>query len=147
MACDLGMNRRAKVQFGKPNNSNPTPLWKRGATLQLDAPETRRAWLGCYFLAISVAMVFRRPPLIRWNVFVEESIDILEKSPDASESDKYLIYTVKLAHIAEDVGLAFSMDDPLAPADITNPRIQFSLKAFERRLEECRNSVPDGLRT
>ncbi|KAI5302845.1 hypothetical protein KEM56_000292 [Ascosphaera pollenicola] len=145
LCCDLGLNRRTKVNGIR--GARPGLPGKPGPVLKPDAPETRRTWLGCYFLAINTAMVMRRPPLLRWNSYIEECIDILQRSPDALESDKTLIYWVKMTHIAEDIGVQFSMDDPLAPADITNPRIQFSLKAFERRLEKCRCAFPAELRT
>lgn len=45
-------------------------------------------------------------------------------------------------HINEEVGMRFSMDDPSATIAISDPRVQFAIGAFEKRLDEWATSVP-----
>ncbi|OJD16043.1 hypothetical protein AJ78_03756 [Emergomyces pasteurianus Ep9510] len=143
MAMDLGMNRRTSSKM----KANSMGMWreimgKKAIMLEPDAPETRRAWMGCYFMCVNVAMSLRRPLLTRWHPYMDESLEILETSPDALPSDRALIQWVKLAHIGEEVLFQFSMDDPATNVDITDPKSQYALKGFERRLAEWRKEVP-----
>lgn len=87
-------------------------------------------------------MGLRRPLLTTWHPYMDESLDMLEKSPDALPSDTALIYWTKLAHICEEVGFQFSMADPAVSVSMTDPRIQYSLKRFEGQLDEWRQAVP-----
>ncbi|KAG5289861.1 C6 transcription factor [Histoplasma ohiense] len=143
MAMDLGMNRRTKSTA----KSKSMGMWrelmgKKTVMVEPDAPETRRAWLGCYFMCVNVAMSLRRSLLTRWHPYMDESLEILETSPDALPSDKTLVQWVKLAHLGEEVLFQFSMDDPVTNVDITDPKSQYALKGFERRLAEWRKEVP-----
>lgn len=87
-------------------------------------------------------MSLRRSLLTRWHPYMDESLEILETSPDALPSDKTLVQWVKLAHLGEEVLFQFSMDDPVTNVDITDPKSQYALKGFERRLAEWRKEVP-----
>lgn len=87
-------------------------------------------------------MGLRRPLLTRWNTYMDESVKLLLDSPDAYPSDRALVEWVKLAHIGEEIGFQFSMDDPLTNISIDEPRVQFALKGFETRLDEWRKEVP-----
>ncbi|KAK2781655.1 hypothetical protein FQN53_000446 [Emmonsiellopsis sp. PD_33] len=141
MGMDLGMNRRTKTK------SKSMGMWreimgKKAIMLDPDAPETRRAWLGCYFMSVNISMSLRRPLLTRWQPYMDECLEILETSPDALPSDKAIIQWVKLAHIGEEIGFQFSMDDPATNVSITDPKIQYALKGFEGRLDEWRQEVP-----
>ncbi|PGH11170.1 hypothetical protein AJ79_05012 [Helicocarpus griseus UAMH5409] len=141
MGMDLGMNRRTK------SKSKSMGMWreimgKKAVMLDPDAPETRRAWLGCYFMSVNAAMSLRRPLLTRWQPYIDECLEILQTSPEKLPSDAVVIQWVKLAHIGEEILFQFSMDDPATNVDITDPKIQYALKGFERRLEEWRKEVP-----
>jgi len=68
----------------------------------------------------------------------------LETSPDAFPSDKILCQWVRIQHIAEDIGLQFSMDDPAASVFISDARVQHALKGFERELEAWRKQIPSN---
>lgn len=92
-------------------------------------------------------MSLRRPLLIRWQSYNDESCEMLRNSPDALPTDEVLTHWVKLAHIAENVGFRFSMDDPTTSVNITDPQTQYALKGFERQLEDWRNEVPSELYT
>ena len=86
-------------------------------------------------------MSLRRPLLIRWTPYADECIEILHNSPDALPSDKWLVHLVRGQHIAEDIGLEFSMDDPASPLTLTDPKTQYHLKAFERQLMEWHDAL------
>lgn len=81
-------------------------------------------------------MALRRPLLIRWGPYMDECVQVIESSPNAVPSDRYLVAWTRLSHIAEDVGTQFAMDDGAATTSLTDPRTQFALRGFERRMDE-----------
>lgn len=145
MGIDIGMGKR-----GRPGQVAP---WReymgKTAHPEPEAAETRRAWLGLYFMCANAAMSLRRPLLVRWSAYMEESLEVLAKAPDALPSDKWLAHIVRSQHIAEEVGYQFSMDDPPSDVSITEPKVQYQMKTFERQLDEWRRSstkdMPQGL--
>lgn len=51
LAMDLGMNRKLLVR-NKPLPMFKDMVMKKPPSMNLDSPETRRTWLGCYFMAV-----------------------------------------------------------------------------------------------
>ena len=74
---------------------------------------------------------------------MEESIDVLEKSPDALPSDKILCRHVKMIYIGERVSVEFSMDDPSAEVSISEPKVNYALKDFEKELRGLQEQADD----
>ncbi len=93
----------------------------------------------------STSMALHRPDLLRWSAYTSECVDVLESSSDAYASDRVLCQWVKLQHIAEDVGVQFSMDDPLAQVGMSDTKLRYTLRGFERQLEDWRKQVPKEL--
>ncbi|KAL1982932.1 hypothetical protein VTN96DRAFT_619 [Rasamsonia emersonii] len=141
MSLDIGMGRRTRKKGTKQLGLLKEILGKKGALLDPDALETRRAWLGCYFLAVCASMALRRPLLVRWHPYMDECIDILQNSPDALPSDRLLIYWTKLSHIAEEISFQFSMDDPASNLSLHDAKVQYALKGFEKQLDQWREEV------
>lgn len=140
MGIDIGMGKRSRA--GRVSH------WReqigKSAPIEINAAETRRAWLGLYFMCANAAMALRRPLLVRWSAYMDESLEILANAPDALPSDKWLAHAVRSQHIAEEVGYQFSMDDPPSDVSITEPKVQYQIKKFEKQLEEWRrNSTKD----
>lgn len=73
---------------------------------------------------------------------MDECVEILENSPDAAPSDKTLIHLVKLAHLTEEVGFQFSIDDPGSSVSFSDPKVQYTLKAFEKQLVQWKRELP-----
>ncbi|KAF3483938.1 uncharacterized protein GIQ15_03262 [Arthroderma uncinatum] len=146
MGTDLGMNRRSKPQ-SQSSEMIRELMTRKALFIDPQSLDGRRAWIGCYILAVNVAMGLRRPLLTRWNAYMDESVQMLLDSPDAYPSDRALVEWAKLAHIGEEIGFQFSMDDPLTNVSITEPRIQYALKGFEGRLDEWRREVPPEVYT
>ncbi|ETN43143.1 uncharacterized protein HMPREF1541_02301 [Cyphellophora europaea CBS 101466] len=144
MALDIGMGKRFKKgsltlwrPFTDSKRSLPDPM----------SAETRRCWLGCYFMCSNSSMSLRRPLLVRWSNYADECVDILSNAEDAAPTDKWLCFLVRAQHIAEDIGLEFSMDDPASQVSLTDHKTQYHLKAFERQLEEWeRSATPNMLK-
>lgn len=145
MAIDIGMGKRSRpgqvLRWNEYMGTRAPP--------QPNAAETRRAWLGLYFMCANASMSLRRPLLVRWSSYMEESLEVLAKAPDAVPSDKWLAHLVRSQHIAEEVGYQFSMDDPPSDISITDPKVQNHLRTFEKQLDEWRRSstkdMPQGL--
>ncbi|KAL1855054.1 hypothetical protein Plec18170_004468 [Paecilomyces lecythidis] len=141
LGMDVGMNRRTRSknkQFGVWREI----LGKKASSLDPDAPETRRAWAGCYFMSVLSTFALRRTMLVRWSPYMDESLDILQNSPDALPSDRYLTHWLKLTHIGEEVNFQFSMDDPVTNLSLQDPKVQYALKGFEKQIDQWRREVP-----
>jgi hypothetical protein len=139
MAIDIGLGKRSKSKG--PGIWRDTP-WRRTPYPDPVSIEARRAWLGCYFLCCNAAMGLRRPNLVRWTPFMQDCVDCLESSSEAAPTDPALCNWVRIQHIAEEIGTAFSMDDPTAQISIADQKIQHALKGFEFNLDTWRNQVP-----
>ncbi|KAI1311471.1 hypothetical protein F5Y03DRAFT_343209 [Xylaria venustula] len=143
MALDIGLGRRKN----SPKSSLIPYTWQDHPFRKRPLPdpssiEARRTWLSVYFLASNVAMALHRPNLIRWQSFMTECMDILESSPEAAPSDKYLCHLVWTHRLAEEVGIQFSMDDPSIFVNITEHKVQYALRGFERDLARYSESIP-----
>jgi hypothetical protein len=144
MAIDIGLGRKNQGRGGLRKHFPHS--WRDHPTKKHRLPdptsmESRRTWLTCYFLAMNASMVLHRPNLIRWTPFMTECVDILESSPEAAPTDKYLCHLVWTHRLAEEVGIQFSMDDPSATINLADTRIQYALKGFERNLEKYSSSI------
>lgn len=73
---------------------------------------------------------------------MDECIEMLETSSEALASDKLLCEHVKLQHVNEDIGMSFSMDDPSATVTISDTKVQYSLRGFEKNLSDWTKAVP-----
>ncbi|KAF2027734.1 hypothetical protein EK21DRAFT_71238 [Setomelanomma holmii] len=134
MALDLGLGRKAtpnvmKLSIGPFRRYHPNS----------SSIEARRTFLVCYYLCMSITMVLRRPILLRWTKYMEESVKILETSPDAFASDKLLCQHVKMAHVGENISVQFCMDDPSVEVSISEPKVIYALKIFENDLQQLRD--------
>ena len=80
--------------------------------------------------------------MVRWYSYMDECVDILETSANSLPSDKALVRWVKLAQITEEVGFQFSSDEPDSTAVFSDPKVQFTVRAFEKQLEQWRRETP-----
>ncbi|KAL7629121.1 hypothetical protein AAE478_000640 [Parahypoxylon ruwenzoriense] len=143
MSIDIGLGRRKH----NPKSRLVPYTWREHPFRKLPLPdpttiESRRTWLAVYFLASNVAMALHRPNLIRWQAFMTECMDILESSPQAAPTDRYLCHMVWTHRLAEEVGIQFSMDDPTVFVNITEQKVQYALRGFERDLSKYSESIP-----
>ncbi|KAK7969277.1 hypothetical protein PG988_008350 [Apiospora saccharicola] len=145
MAIDIGLGRRRNNPKSRfvPYTWQNHPL-RKDPLPDPSAIECRRAWLACYFLASNVAMALHRPNLVRWTSFMTECMDILESSPEAAPTDKYLCHLVWTHRLAEEVGIQFSMDDPNAIVNVAEPKVQYALRGFERDLAKYSENIPQS---
>ena len=90
-------------------------------------------------------MSLRRPNLLRFTSHMAECIDFIESSPDALESDRLLCQWVRIQHIADDVGLQLSLDDPNTTLSMADPKVASALQTFERKMDEWRAQLPKSI--
>ncbi|KAL4801983.1 hypothetical protein BDV18DRAFT_147997 [Aspergillus unguis] len=138
VGMDIGMYRKT-VTKGKPLNVI-RDIMKQAPMADPDSPEVRRAWLGCYFISVQTSSALRRPVTVRWLPYMDECIEILENSPDALPSDKDMVQWAKLGRIIEEISSRFFADDMGSPS-FSEPKLQFTLKAFEKQLEMWRKDL------
>jgi hypothetical protein len=147
MGIDIGLGRKkqsSRLRRHLPSTWRDHPFKKHPPPDPMSI-EARRAWLVCYFLSSNTAMALHRPILLRWTIFMTESVDVLESSPDAAPTDKYLCHLVWTHRLAEEIGMSFSMDDPGANINIADARTQHALKGFEHQLDKYRRTIPPEL--
>ena len=145
MTLDLGLGKRTK-----PTKQRSFGFWQDHPFRRTPLPDPhsvdcRRAWLGCYFLCVNTSMALRRPNLLRWNAYTQECIEVLEASSNAYESDKVLCQWARLQHITEEISIQFSMDDAVAQVSGLDTKLQYTLRGFERQLDDWRKQVPKHL--
>lgn len=99
-------------------------------------PDSSECMLIC-----SVSTALRRALLVRWLPYMDESIEILENSPDALPSDKTLIDLARLTRLSEEIGFQFFTDDPGSNASFSDPKVQYTIKAFEKQLLQWRGNL------
>ncbi|KAI9880773.1 MAG: hypothetical protein M1830_000209 [Pleopsidium flavum] len=138
MAIDVGLGKRTRQCKLRNLGLWRDHPWRKTPFPDPHSVESRRA---------CTSMALRRPNLIRWTSYMDECIDILETCPDAYASDKVLCQWLKIQHIAEDIGIQFSMDDPSAQVGVSDTKVQYALKGFERQLEDWRKQIPKNIQS
>ncbi|KAL4878311.1 hypothetical protein BJY04DRAFT_229860 [Aspergillus karnatakaensis] len=138
VGMDIGMYRKSASK-GKPFNLI-RDFVKHAPMPDPDSPEVRRAWLGCYFVSVQTSSALRRPILLRWLPYMDECIEILENSPAALPSDRVMIQWAKLVRIIEEISSRFFADD-LGSLSFSEAKFQFTLKAFEKQLEQWKRET------
>lgn len=160
MGIELGISTRTKTHKERFLERWKDNLRTKTEMSVKEKLESQRAWLGCYFLCAkyvlyfslqfvsfkrcsfwvhcsdlkkSAAMGSRRQNLIRWTLYMDECLRDLEKSPEAFSSDKVFCQWVRLQKLADDLGAQISTDE-ISQTDITDQKIQYALKGFERQL-------------
>ncbi|GKZ48776.1 hypothetical protein AbraIFM66951_001015 [Aspergillus brasiliensis] len=142
IAMDLGLNRKA-IPKSRPFAIVKELISKKSSiVVDLDSPEARRTWLACYFIAVQVAVSLRRVNLVRWMPYMDECVELLEKSPEALPTDKAMIQWAKLAHILEDIAVQFTSDDAPTVSSFSDPKFLYTLRVLERQLDQWRRETP-----
>ncbi|KAF2423339.1 hypothetical protein EJ08DRAFT_596193, partial [Tothia fuscella] len=135
MAIDIGIGKK-QSPWKRKWYGQEQPF--KHALPNPESAESRRAWIVCYFLCISITMILRRPILVRHNEYMRECIEYLETADDALPSDKILCHHVKLANISEEIATRFMMDDPTVNLSISDGKVTYSITHFEQDLAKLR---------
>ncbi|RAH77707.1 hypothetical protein BO86DRAFT_450814 [Aspergillus japonicus CBS 114.51] len=144
LAMDVGLYRKSMPRGKQMNLLKDIIAKKSSEVLDPDSPETRRTWLACYFVAVQVAVSLRRVNLVRWLPYMDECVEILEKSPAALPSDKTMVRWAKLAQIIEEIYVQFASDDIPSVVSFSDPKSIYTLKALEKQLEQWkRETLPE----
>ncbi|KAJ1327474.1 transcriptional regulatory protein LEU3 [Microdochium nivale] len=143
MAIDIGLGKhKANARAGLVPYNMRDHVRSKSLLPDPTTIESRRTWLGCYFLAANVSMALHRPNLIRWSPFMQECIDILSSSPEAAPTDRNFCHLVWTHRLSEEIGVQFSMEDPSTHVDVSEPKVQYALKGFERDIVKYRDAIP-----
>lgn len=130
MGHDLGLSKRLKT----PLTRDPT-----------EEAELKRTWLACYWCGLSVATTLRHPPMVSDSPYIEDCLTFFETSPAALKTDRTLCAMVKLITIMGHVAACFHMDDPASVVRLEDSSTQYSLKLFEKRLDDWRKHSQNHL--
>lgn len=103
--------------------------------------ESRRTYLAVLFKAMSTTITSRRQSTMRVTSYAFECIRYLEQSPEAVAGDRLLAAWIRLLIIADEIGNAFTYDDPGAVASILDIKTQLMTTAFKKRLDEWRQDL------
>lgn len=151
MAIDLGLGRRYKPNRARKGFSLPerdiSSIKPCNMPPDSDSIEARRTWLACFYCAAAASMALRRPNLLRWTAYMQECVEVLEKSPDALPSDALFCQYVRLQKICDEISVAFQMDDPSATAiSISDPKVSYTIDVYEQKLKEWERNLSQELR-
>ncbi|KAI9045953.1 putative C6 transcription factor (War1) [Aspergillus affinis] len=135
VGIDIGMYRKLGAR-NKHFSLVKDLMQKKTPGQDPDSPEARRAWLGCYFVAVQYA-----PSSVWLSSYMDECVEVLEKSPDALPTDKVMAHWAKLAHIIEEINMQFVGDETTANVAFVDPKFQYTLKVFEKQLEQWRREA------
>ncbi|KAJ6084597.1 hypothetical protein N7486_011397 [Penicillium sp. IBT 16267x] len=147
VGMELGLNRRSNGDLKIVRIREIVIKRKTAPTTDLENPEARRAWVGCYFLGIQAAIALRRIQIVRWQPYMDESLQILEKHPEALASDRQVIWWAKLGWIMEQAGLQLTTDDTQSIVSFADSEVRYTIKAFANQLAQFRNDIPEELWT
>ncbi|KFY36067.1 hypothetical protein V494_05329 [Pseudogymnoascus sp. VKM F-4513 (FW-928)] len=125
-------------------NSPLNPEARRKLRQELLVLESKRTHLSCYLICASVSMSLRRQNMFAFSSFTQGCIEYLTNSPHALPTDKILIVWTKIQHITEESAAVFAFDDLSSHVEMSDPRVQLTLKGFENRLEEYRRTIDPG---
>lgn len=79
--------------------------------------------------------------MFTFSTFTKGCIEYLTNSPYALPPDKLLIVWSQIQHITEESAAVFAFDDLSSRVEMSDPRVQLTLKGFENRLEEFRRTI------
>ncbi|KAJ5935801.1 Transcription factor [Penicillium verhagenii] len=145
VGMEVGLNRRSNGDMKIVRIREIVIKRKTPANAELDTPEARRAWVGCYFLGIQAAIALRRIQIVRWQPYMDESLQILENHPDALPSDRQAVWWGKLGWIMEQAGLQLTTDDTQSIVSFTDSKVRYTIKAFSNQLAQFRRDIPEEL--
>ena len=90
-----------------------------------------------------VASALRRIYLVRWQYYMDESLQILENHPNALPSDRKVIWWAKLARIMEQAGTQLTPEDPQIIIAFSDSKVRYTIKAFANQLAQYRREIPE----
>ncbi len=79
--------------------------------------------------------------MLRSNKWVDECLESVANNSSALWTDKYLVSWIRLIKITEEIGSAFSFEDPSNMADLSEPRVQLIQSGFGKMLDAWKESV------
>lgn len=88
--------------------------------------------------AYSVSITLRHQPMIQTSPYTLECLEFFNTSKAALPTDRILCALVKIVMVMEDVATCFHMDDPASVVRLDDASTQYSLKTFEKRIDDWR---------
>lgn len=82
--------------------------------------------------------------MFNYSPFVGACITFLKRSPCASKMDRQLAAWAEMQHIVDECAAAFSLENA-SLHQMSDPRLQLTLKSFETRLEDWWKALDPGL--
>ncbi|KAH7385892.1 hypothetical protein BKA66DRAFT_415322 [Pyrenochaeta sp. MPI-SDFR-AT-0127] len=142
MALELGLG-------SKPRTHEQLPKRAIRSLQKISSPEELlehcRTVLFLYIVSAGFSMRLKRPNILLFNSWMEECINMLEKSKLLD--DKRIIAWLKLQRIADEANTAFGFDDASTSFSLSELRMQIILRIFDRRMQDWKKSVPDEVMT
>ncbi|KUJ19893.1 uncharacterized protein LY89DRAFT_579809 [Mollisia scopiformis] len=141
MALDIGLGKNPKSSRLRRGIG----LESEGMTTEpLDEKEMekRKTFLVCYLISTGVSMSMRRPNMLRWNSWIGDCLETLERNSQASKWDHLLAAWVRILKITEEVGATFAFDDCSNMADLSEPRVQLTMTGLQKVAEAWKRNLP-----
>jgi hypothetical protein len=142
MALELGLASKPRTHEQLPKRAIRS-LQRISSAEEL--LENCRTILALYTLTAGFSMRLRRPNILLFNSWMEECQVLLQKS--RIPEDRSILAYLKLQRIADEAYTAFGLDDASTSFTLSELRLQATLRIFDRRMQEWRNSIPDDIMT
>ncbi|KAH8724096.1 hypothetical protein GQ44DRAFT_709151 [Phaeosphaeriaceae sp. PMI808] len=142
MALELGL-------ASKPRTHEQLPKRAIKSLQKISSPEELlehcRTVLMLYVISASFSMRLKRPNILLFNSWMEECVNILEKSKLLE--DRKIIALLSLQRIADEANTAFGFDDASTSFSLSELRMRIILRIFDRRMQDWKKSIPDEVMT
>ena len=142
MALELGL-------ASKPRTHEQLPKRAIRSLQKISSPEELlehcRTVLYLYIVCAGFSMRLKRPNILLFNSWMEERLNMLEKSP--LQADQRTLAWLKLQRIADEANTAFGFDDASTSFSLSELRMQMILRIFERRMHDWKKSVSKDVLT
>ena len=144
MALDIGLDKRPRLPLDGLH-SDGTP---ESNVRHIESIEHRRTLLSCFLMCSMVSVSLRRPSIAPFTTLMEESLGVMETTTNGAPTDHGLCAWVRLQCIMEQFSASCSMSDPCATTDIAEPRVQHTIRNFEKQIrtwkDNCKIDILNG---
>lgn len=140
LAVDLGINKPLE----RANEASNSLVLARTnlflpSVVSLEDLESRRTYLGCYYVSSQICHGLRKPNNLKYTDFMEECAQSLAEAGQV-ETDRLLPFFIQLQRLAEEVNETFDYSSIKESTPTDAIRISVLAKSFDQQLEHIESS-------
>ena len=136
MAEDLELGKRTESAYAFQDAKRHIDDFCDLPPPQASETELRRTWLAVYYVSSSISTLSRRPSGLRWNLHTDECVKVLETSPEALTSDRFLCQILRCQRIIEDAQFQLGLDGIQDLVSFADAKTSYQLRGFDTQISE-----------